>query len=88
MEGQKRWDYWLRCLNDGCVILPPLSSRLGVSSLLLGFYDGEDLVYAGRAGTGISESEMEILEREFEGAVKYQSSFKLPLRAFQKQVYK
>lgn len=48
----------------------------GVSSLLLGFYDGEDLVYAGRAGTGISESEMEILEREFEGLKRSDPPFR------------
>ncbi|HHZ00684.1 MAG TPA: DNA ligase, partial [Tissierellia bacterium] len=48
----------------------------GVSSLLLGFYDGEALVYAGRAGTGISESEMEILEREFEGLKRSDPPFR------------
>lgn len=39
----------------------------GVSSLLLGLYEGDDLIYAGRAGTGISESDMEVLESKFEG---------------------
>ena len=34
----------------------------GVSSLLLGIYEGEDLVYVGRAGTGISESDRKMLE--------------------------
>jgi len=31
----------------------------GVSSLLLGLYEGEGLVYVGRAGTGISEIDHE-----------------------------
>lgn len=39
----------------------------GVSSLLLGVYEGSELVYTGRAGTGISESDMEMLEEKFEG---------------------
>ncbi len=37
----------------------------GVSSLLLGVYEGEELIYAGRAGTGLSESDMKILEEKF-----------------------
>lgn len=38
----------------------------GVSSLLLGVYEGEELVYAGRAGTGISEADERALENKFE----------------------
>jgi bifunctional non-homologous end joining protein LigD len=37
----------------------------GVSSLLLGVYEGEELIYAGRAGTGISENDMRVLESKF-----------------------
>ncbi|QNK39751.1 DNA ligase D [Caproicibacter fermentans] len=38
----------------------------GISSLLLGVYEGKDLVYAGRAGTGLSEKSMRELEEKFE----------------------
>lgn len=38
----------------------------GVSSLLLGFYEDGNLVYAGRAGTGITERSMKELEKKFE----------------------
>ncbi len=38
----------------------------GVSSLLLGVYEGEKLIYAGRAGTGLSESDIKILEKKFQ----------------------
>lgn len=38
----------------------------GVSSLLLGVYEGEDLIYAGRAGTGFSESGERELEEKFQ----------------------
>jgi bifunctional non-homologous end joining protein LigD len=48
----------------------------GVSSLLLGYYEGDDLIYAGRAGTGISESDMKVLEREFEGLIRREPPFK------------
>jgi bifunctional non-homologous end joining protein LigD len=37
----------------------------GVSSLLLGVYEGEDLVFAGRAGTGLSVRGAAELERQF-----------------------
>lgn len=47
----------------------------GISSLLLGVYEGEEFVYAGRAGTGLSGSDISELEREFEGLKKVQSPF-------------
>lgn len=53
----------------------------GVSSLLLGVYDGEDLIYAGRAGTGISEADMKILENKFENIKRTDSLFKLTPKA-------
>ncbi len=38
----------------------------GVSSLLLGVYDGDKLVYVGRAGTGLSDQDMKELDKKFE----------------------
>jgi len=38
----------------------------GVSSLLLGVYEGNELVYVGRAGTGMSLNTMKELEAKFE----------------------
>ncbi|MHB1314515.1 MAG: DNA ligase D [Christensenellales bacterium] len=37
----------------------------GVSALLLGVYDGDELVYAGRAGTGLTSRTMKELEEKF-----------------------
>ncbi len=48
----------------------------GISSLLLGVYDGEELVYAGRAGTGLSESDTEELEGKFESLKRVRTPFK------------
>ncbi len=45
----------------------------GVSSLLLGVYEGEELIYAGRAGTGFTERSMKELERRFQ-AIKIEAS--------------
>ena len=48
----------------------------GVSSLLLGVYEGDELVYAGRAGTGISEGEMKVLESKFNNLKREEPPFK------------
>jgi bifunctional non-homologous end joining protein LigD len=48
----------------------------GVSSLLLGFYAGEALAYAGRAGTGLSDAGRKSLEAEFRGLKRRDSPFK------------
>lgn len=47
----------------------------GVSSLLLGVYEGEDLIYAGRAGTGFSESGSRELEKKFQEIRRAASPF-------------
>lgn len=47
----------------------------GVSSLLLGVYEGDELVYAGRAGTGFSERVMKELEERFSGIKRDTSPF-------------
>ncbi len=48
----------------------------GVSSLLLGVYEGEELVYAGRAGTGLSEHDMKELEKKFQSIKRTEAPFK------------
>ncbi|WFA09318.1 DNA ligase D [Tissierella sp. Yu-01] len=48
----------------------------GVSSLLLGLYEDQELIYVGRAGTGISENEMKELEEKFENLKRMDSPFK------------
>lgn len=52
----------------------------GISSLLLGVYDDEELIYVGRAGTGISESEMKVLEEKFVNLKRIKSPFKIEPR--------
>ncbi|AGA70099.1 ATP-dependent DNA ligase LigD polymerase module [Desulfitobacterium dichloroeliminans LMG P-21439] len=48
----------------------------GVSSLLLGIYEGEDFIYCGRAGTGFSERERKKLAEHFRSLHKAEPSFK------------
>ena len=49
----------------------------GVSSLLLGVYEDEDLIYVGRAGTGISEADMKELDSKFQGIKRRNSPFSI-----------
>ena len=49
----------------------------GISSLLLGVYEGKALVYAGRAGTGLSESDIKELEDKFENFKGAEAPFEL-----------
>lgn len=48
----------------------------GVSSILLGVYEGEELIYAGRAGTGMSEADRRMLEGKFESLKRQDSPFR------------
>ena len=48
----------------------------GVSSLLLGVYDKAELIYAGRAGTGLTERSMKELENKFISIKRDTSPFK------------
>ncbi len=47
----------------------------GVSSLLLGIYEGDKLVYAGRAGTGFTQRSMKVLEEKFGSIRRKESPF-------------
>lgn len=50
----------------------------GVSSLILGIYEGNELRYAGRAGTGFTARSMKELEERFKEIKRSESPFKQP----------
>ncbi|WP_168120425.1 DNA ligase D [Paenibacillus sp. HB172176] len=50
----------------------------GISSLLLGVYEEDELIYAGRVGTGMSEADMKALRALFEKLERPNSSFSFP----------
>lgn len=50
----------------------------GVSALLLGVYEDEKLVYVGRAGTGMSNDDMSMLEKKFNKLTSDKSYFDNP----------
>jgi len=47
----------------------------GISSLLLGVYEGNNFIYAGRAGTGLTECSMKELEEKFQKIIIKVSPF-------------
>ena len=57
----------------------------GVSSLLLGIYEDGELVYVGRAGTGINQRDMELLEEKFQALKRTESPFQIPPEARPKE---
>jgi DNA ligase D-like protein (predicted ligase) len=66
---QRRSRDWLKfkCFNEQEFVIigftDPKGSRVGLGSLLLGYYEGEKVVYAGRVGTGF---DTETLRRLYE----------------------
>jgi bifunctional non-homologous end joining protein LigD len=68
-----RTDRWLKfkCEAGQELIIvgytDPAGSRVGLGALLLGYYAGEDLVYAGKVGTGFSDAVLRDLEKRLSG---------------------
>jgi len=50
----------------------------GISALLLGVYEGDKFIYSGRAGTGMSQNDMQALEEEFSHMKRMDSPFQSP----------
>lgn len=68
-EG-RRTRNWLKfkCVADQELVIggytPPHGSRVELGALLLGYYDGRDLVYAGKVGTGFDEDTLRRLHEK------------------------
>jgi bifunctional non-homologous end joining protein LigD len=65
-EGRRSTE-WLKfkCSRDQEFVVggytSPKGSRVGLGALLLGYYDGSDLVYAGKVGTGFDDATLRSL---------------------------
>lgn len=66
-----RSTHWLKfkCVQQQEFIIggftEPHGERVGFGALLLGYYDGNDLVYAGKVGTGFDEETLNTLRDQF-----------------------
>jgi bifunctional non-homologous end joining protein LigD len=64
---------WLKfkCVRDQEFVIGgftgPKGSRVGLGALLLGYYDGRDLVYAGKVGTGFDATSLRSLHQRLSG---------------------
>lgn len=80
-----RSDSWIRskcALGQEFVIIgyvPSSTSRQAVGSLVLGFYDGKELVHAGRAGTGFTDETALALRSGLATIETTQPKFKRPV---------
>lgn len=54
---------------------PPSDGSAGIGSLLLGYYRGDDLIYAGRSGTGFTHEVSRALRKRLEGLKRASSPF-------------
>jgi bifunctional non-homologous end joining protein LigD len=73
VKCQKRQEFVIGGFTD------PQASRPGFGALLLGVYDGPNLVYAGRVGTGFSAQGLRELRRRLDGLARTSSPFAAPL---------
>ncbi|WP_414707038.1 non-homologous end-joining DNA ligase [Salinisphaera sp.] len=53
----------------------PRGERIGLGALLMGYYEGDALRYAGRVGTGFSDAELRRLHRELSKIERRQPAF-------------
>jgi bifunctional non-homologous end joining protein LigD len=87
---EKRSRYWLKVKvhqEEELVIggfTAPRGSRQHIGALLMGAYDGDDLHFVGKVGTGFTEQRLADLTRKFKPLVRESSPFADPPR--EKQV--
>ena len=68
----RRSDAWLKfkCAASQEVVVggftDPSGARVGFGALLVGYFDGNDLVYAGKVGTGYSTGDLRALRRRLD----------------------
>jgi bifunctional non-homologous end joining protein LigD len=82
----RRTEDWLKfkCVREQELVIggftDPSGSRVGFGALLLGYYDGDRLRYAGKVGTGFDEQLLRSLRRRFAELGSSQSPFGEPVR--------
>ncbi|HEU4497583.1 MAG TPA: DNA ligase D, partial [Flavobacterium sp.] len=58
----------------------PQGSRNGIGALLCGYFDGDDLIYSGKVGTGFSDEALKELRAKLNLLERKTSPFKVPPR--------
>jgi bifunctional non-homologous end joining protein LigD len=83
VHGRSRKWLKLKCVHRQEMVIggytDPSGSRQGFGALLVGHYEGEDLRYAGKVGTGFDEKTLETLARRLEATARKRSPFADPV---------
>jgi len=72
-EPGRRSGAWikLKCVNEQEFVIggytPPQGARKYFGAILVGYYDGDDLVFAGKVGTGFAAKSLATLHKKFQG---------------------
>jgi bifunctional non-homologous end joining protein LigD len=72
-EPGRRSGAWikLKCVNEQEFVIggytPPQGARKYFGAILVGYYDGADLVFAGKVGTGFTAKSLATLHKKFQG---------------------
>ncbi len=78
-----RSNSWLKfkCINEQELVIggftDPHGARLGFGALLLGFYRNDELVYAGKVGTGFDNETLKELRNRLDGLERKTSPFEV-----------
>jgi DNA ligase D-like protein (predicted ligase) len=82
----RRTDTWLKfkCVHEQELVIggytDPSGSRTGFGALLVGYYAGEELRYAGKVGTGFDQRTLTALRRRFDDLAAESTPFADPVR--------
>jgi DNA ligase D-like protein (predicted ligase) len=79
VSGRSRDWLKFKCVLDQELVIggwtEPKGSRIGVGALLVGYYDGKTLVYAGKVGTGFGQAMLRSLAADLQTREADQSPF-------------
>jgi bifunctional non-homologous end joining protein LigD len=73
---------WLKfkCINRQEFVIggytDPEGERIGFGALLIGYYDGDNLIYAGKVGTGYDDNMLQKMSKRLSGLERMTSPFK------------
>lgn len=79
-EGRRSTSWLkLKCVRDQEFVIggytAPKGSRIGLGALLVGYHDGDDLVYAGKVGTGFDTATLRSLHKRMARLEQNESPF-------------
>ncbi|SFS15115.1 ATP-dependent DNA ligase LigD phosphoesterase module /ATP-dependent DNA ligase LigD polymerase module [Granulicella pectinivorans] len=82
MEGRSADWLKMKCLHEQEFVVGgytlPSNGSAGIGALLLGYYAGKKLIYAGRSGTGFTQKSSKTIRVQLDGLATKETSFEKP----------